>query len=85
MFLLDNIHKRVRIIFDLLDISVAEIASLTGYSKNKISSYMDDTLPTVEFLFAMVEYCHVKPDFIFLGQEPVFMTTAEIEKYALTI
>jgi len=85
MFLLDNIQKRVKTIFELLDISVAEIANLNGFSKKAILSYMNNTLPSVEFLFYLVEYCHVKPDFIFLGQEPVLMTPAEIEEYDLNL
>ena len=69
----------------MLDIPIGEFANITGYSTFNISSYMDDTLPSVEFLFALVEYFHVKPDYLFLGQEPIFMTPAEIEKYNLNL
>jgi hypothetical protein len=80
MFLMDGLLDRIRIIFDIVNMSGAEFANTTGYSKKAINTFMDNTIPPVEFLFALVEYLHVKPDFIFLGLEPVFMTSAEVEK-----
>lgn len=80
MFLMDGLIDRIRIIFETSEMSGAEFANATGYTKKAVYAYMDNTIPPVEFLFALVEYLYVKPDFIFFGHEPIFMTSSKIKK-----
>ncbi len=83
MFLMDDIHERIQVILEQSNVSIAELSNITGSTKKTVRSYIDNNLPSIEFLFALVEYLHVKPDYIFLGKTPVFMTQTEIEKLDL--
>lgn len=83
MFLLDDLNMRVRTILDQKKMTHDECAHITGFKKAAIISYTNDQLPPIEFIFALVEYLHVRPDFLFFGEEPIFLNTSEVSNYHL--
>lgn len=83
MFLMEDLNQRIDHILTLKNFSPKKTAAILGIKINDLKNYSTDTIPNIEFLFSLVEYFHVNPNYLMTGTEPVFMTTEKIESLNL--
>lgn len=80
MFLMEDLNERIQHILTLKGFSHKKSAAILGTKISDLTRYSNDTIPNIEFIFSLVEYFHVRPDYIITGREPVFMTSQEVEE-----
>lgn len=83
MFLMENLNQRIDHILTLKNFSLKKSASTLGTKINDLKKYSTDTIPNAEFLFSLVEYFHVNPNYLMTGTEPVFMTPDQVSSLKL--
>ena len=79
MFLMEGLSERIKNILQLKNISRKKASAILGFKMTDLTKYSNGTRPNIVFLFALVEYFHVRPDYIITGREPIFMSTDEIK------